>query len=179
MAVESQAAVLPELVLLLREPLVFEKSFLQGAVVAAFRRVLPTDEPDAEEFVIGDYPIFFVGLQGNLLQVKSMPVPYNAQSALPFVQGDPNDLLSGIADPEFRKLVARHKGWVSAALMKPGPEVHAKPFKLVSKMLSAFGFEDVCAIICPGRQQILPWDFAMHEKLSHGRGLNLFHGQSS
>ena len=164
-------ASLPELVLLLAAPLPFTVEFLQGAAVAAFGKVLPTDEPDAEEFVTGEYPIFFVQFKRQLLQVKSMFLPYFDPEVRPFVSGDPAGLLPSIRDPDFRKAVAAHKGWISVALMNPAVVPEGKDaYRLVSKLLSAFGFEEIVALLCPPREIVMPWDFDMQEILAKGKG---------
>ena len=166
---------LPELVLLLHEPLAFEPSFLQGAVMAAFGVMLPTDEPDAEEFVTGEMPIFFVQLKGRLLQVKSMPIPYFEPEVRQFVTGDPRGLRESITDRELLREIDRHKGWISATLMNPDVEPQGKDrFRYPSRMLSAFALEEIAALVWPAENRAIAWEFDMQQVLRKGKGRELF-----
>lgn len=168
-------AALPELVLLLEEPLPFTAEFLQGAVVAAFGRVLPTDQPDATEFVTGEYPVFFVRLKGRLLQVKSMPMLYDDPAVREFVSGDPGALFRTIRDPGLREAVARHQGWIAVTFMNPDDLPPGKdPYRYVSKMLAAFAWDAVAALVWPAEGRVIAWDFAMQDVLARGKGLTLF-----
>jgi hypothetical protein len=172
---QGSSGSVPELVLLLEEPLVFEAEFLQGAVLSAFRKSLPIGEPDSTEFVTGEFPVFFVQIKRRLLQIKSMPLPYFDADVRPFVNGDPEAILRGLQDPDLKEAVARHKAWISVALMNPDAEPEGKdPYRYPSRMLSAFGFEEIAAILLPAENEIRPWDFEMEDILWRGKGLKLF-----
>src|SRR5262245_5879429 len=87
---ESRA--LAELVLLMKEPLVVEAPFIQGAIQFAFEVSLPLGERDATEFVTGTWPIFFFQFGDRLMQIKTPAKPYFAAVSRPFTSGDPEAL---------------------------------------------------------------------------------------
>ena len=165
----------PELVLLLQEPLAFEASFLQGAVVAAFGVMVAIDEPDAEEFVTGAMPTFLVQIKKRLLQVKSMPLSYFDPKVRSFVSGEPDALRASITDRSLLKEVSAHKGWISVALMNPDVEPQGKDrFRYPSRMLSAFAFEEIAALVWPAENRAIAWEFEMQKVLRKGKGRELF-----
>lgn len=163
-----------ELVLLLRDPIPMDAEFVRDAVLGAFSVSLPMDDPEAAEFVTGEYPIFFVQLRGRLLQVKSMPLPYFDPEARPFVTGDPDLLLREVRDPKLQKRIDRHRGWISVALMDQ-PKGAGDGWAYVGKMLGAFGYFDARVLLRPDTGQMVCFeDHEMQEFLEGGEPLEIF-----
>jgi hypothetical protein len=165
---------LPELVLLLAEPLVVEATFIQGAIEHALGVSLSVGEGDDTEFVTGTWPIFFFQFGGRLMQIKLPAKPYFSAASRPFVSGDPDALLRTAREEGLGDEVAAHQGWIAVTYMNPPPPDGEDPFWYVAKVLGAFAIADALAIIHPARGLISKWDDEMMEMLEEGDYASIF-----
>lgn len=164
---------MPELVLLLEEPIMAGVKFVQGAVEHALNVSLPAGEPNSTEFVTGEFPIFFFQTDGKLLQIKFMPHTYFDPQVRPFVNGDPALLLRKVQkDPDLQAAVDAHKAWVSVSFMNA--KGNKDPYSYVARMIWAFAIADVAAIVWPIRNEIRPWNADMLDVLETGAHAVLF-----
>jgi hypothetical protein len=170
----SQYSALPELVLLTKEPLVVEASFIQGAIEHALGVTLPLGEKDATEFVTGTWPIFFFQFGGRLMQIKLAGHPYSAPVSRPFVSGDPDDLLRKAQAGGLGDVAAAHQAWIAVTYMNPPAPAGEDPYRHVAKMLGAFAIVDVLAVVDPARGLIVEWDEDMLETLEAGEYKSIF-----
>jgi hypothetical protein len=91
------------------------------------------------------------------------------------VSGDPEAILASVSDAQLRRAIDRHKGWISVSLMNPEVEKSAQGgYKFLSKMLSAFGYDEMVALVHPALGRVLPWEWELQEMLTRGKGEKLF-----
>jgi hypothetical protein len=167
----------PHLVLLMTKPIGLDVPQLRGIVKSRLGVVLPTGEPDATEFVTGEWPFFFVQFGGRHLQLKLIPKPYFDPFCLDVLGADPKILAEKIkADATQTEAVRKHGAWVSVSYMASLSGEPEDPYHYVGKLLSAFGIfdDDIHAILWPVRNEIRLWEMGMNDELEEGRPLELF-----
>lgn len=165
---------LPELVALLAEPLNPSAEFVQGAVEHGLARHTGIDPNPSEDYVTGEFPVFFIRFAGRLLQAKFMPLPYFDEKCRPFVNGEPESLLREFRGRELKAAVKEHQAWISIALMNAN-EQPEDAYTFVGGMLSALIIvAEPLAVIWPEKNRIRAWDYDMLEPLETGNLQLLF-----
>ena len=172
-AAPSSASPPPELVAFLSEPMNVSAEFVRGAVEHGLVRRLPDIQPDGDDFVTGEFPIFFVRAVGRLLQLKFMPLPYFAEQCRPFVNGDPDLLAPAVRGRDLKKAVRDHQAWLAVSLMNSHEAEDG--YLYVGAMMSALlVVAEPLAIVWPSENQIRLWDYEMLEALDAGNPLRVF-----
>jgi len=141
--------------------------FVRGAVEHGLARCLPAARPDGDDFVTGEFPIFFVRATGRLLQLKFIPLPYFTAQCRPFVNGDPDVLSRAVRGRELKKAVRDHQAWIAVTLMNAHEAEDGHLY--VGAMMSALlVVAEPLAIVWPSENQIRLWDYEMLEALDAG-----------
>ena len=158
---------LVSLVLLLREPRFLDAEILRRLVNRAWGVELPTDDPDATEFVAGFAPTFMIQCQERNFLVHCFPTPYVAEV---------EETADTIKDLRLRKLFREHQGWLAVDLLfgKKEPDDMGEVYRLIGKLLAELADTDCLALYSPATGQMIPYDDRIEERLRGPDVLNLF-----
>jgi uncharacterized protein YegJ (DUF2314 family) len=146
------------LVLLLREPRYLESVVLKQIVSAAWGGDYCKSEDEAEEFVVGESPLFLIHSKDGIFTVNNFDQGYF--SDLPAVLEDVHEL-------RLRKALEEHKAWLSVDLMKGLGETSAPEtyYPKIARLIAELGGPDCLAIFHPHSGKINVWNAELEEKL--------------
>jgi hypothetical protein len=126
--------VLPELVLLLTEPLVVDAGFLRSA----YEAVLGLSLEGGTEFVTGTFPFFMFQSAGILMSVSLGDDQYgDAELHSAFPHHDLRAVQSSLGFLARRRL-AKHRGWIGACLLREQQPSGLDPYVHVGRALCPF-----------------------------------------
>jgi hypothetical protein len=125
---------LPELVLLMQEPLIVDAAFLRSAYQAVLDLKLDGDP----EFVTGQFPFFMFQNAGVLVSVTMRDGKFGVaeyREAFPHHDLSAVQTSLGFFD---RRRIARHQGWIGACLLREAQPGGFDPYVHVGRALCPF-----------------------------------------
>jgi uncharacterized protein YegJ (DUF2314 family) len=146
------------LVLLLREHRFLDETILKRIAGKALDYDFTNASGEAQNFVTGHLPTFFLKFRGEIFLIHSFPIPYvdNADKAGAEIQ-----------ELRTRKAVSEHKAWLSVDYMQLGQEsVDLKAaYQTIGKLIAELADENCLAITSPATGRINVYDPELNEKL--------------
>ena len=137
---------LPELVLLMQEPLIVDAGFLRSAYQAVLDLKLNSDT----EFVIGEFPFFMFQTAGILVSVTMSDGRYGAAE---YREAFPHHDLSAVQSSLGfldRRRIAKHQGWIGACLLREQQPSGLDPYVHVGRALCPFALpEAAVGVVAP------------------------------
>lgn len=141
--------------------------YLEATVLAkllseAWDLTLDTDEEsEADGFVTGESPVFFVMLN------KPKTTVFILHNHDENYFDEPEELADEISNLRFAEVVRNHGSWLSVDLMQPSfnemPEDEA--YQLIGKAIEALADEDTMALFCPQYELFNLWSNDLREVL--------------
>jgi uncharacterized protein YegJ (DUF2314 family) len=157
----SEKADKPNLVLLLDQlwgPL--EPDVFQDIVWRTFRKKLSTGEGDGHgtEFVVGEFPQFFIQFDGFLFAIFTIPQPYF---------DEPEEEAKSLRELRSRKAVREHGAHISVSLFNaPADADEDTQWRLLARLTAALGWSrGTLAIFCPAMGEVRPWEKSLRKLL--------------
>jgi hypothetical protein len=125
---------LPELVLLMQEPLVADAGFLRSA----YEAVLKLKFNEHAEFVTGQFPLFMFQTAGVLVSVVLGGCRYGA---VEYHEAFPHHDWAAVQNSLgffHRRRIAKHQGWISACLLRERQPSGLDPYVHVGRAVCPF-----------------------------------------
>jgi len=143
----NRKGALPELVLLMQEPLIIDVGFLQSA----YKEVLHLELDSNTEFIKGQFPFFMLQTAGVLVSVTTSGCAYGAtayRDAFPHHDLSAVQRSLGFFD---RRRMAKHRGWIGACLLREQEPSGLDPFVHVGRALYPFALPKAAVgLVAPG-----------------------------
>jgi uncharacterized protein YegJ (DUF2314 family) len=136
------------IVMFLKEPRALDATLLSAKVEAAWGVKFDRENPEPEEFVVGDPPAFVVKTREGMFLVNTFPVPY---------VDDPAKEAAEIKELRLHKAFAEHRAWLSVDLIgQDAPIGIPGAYKRIGKLIAELMDEDCLMFYCPqtGRMNV-------------------------
>jgi uncharacterized protein YegJ (DUF2314 family) len=166
---DGESRPMTSLVLLLREPRYLDPAILAHAAGQAWDAEFLAGEEDseAENFVVGDSPMFVIKHAASMYVVHNHPRPYFDAS---------QEVAEQLSERRRRKAILEHRSWMSvdAMLLEATDEARREAYGQIGRMVAQLAGDDTMAVICPESGQIVPYDAELDQVLRSGEPLEAF-----
>lgn len=144
----KQEAPLISFVWLLGEPRMLDAPTVKRIVEQALDMQFPPESDEAQQFVVGEPPIFMVKLESLMIGVHCFPTPYF---------NNPETAAKRVGERRLQRIVSEHRAWIAVDLMGSPLNPDAPPWQTLGRIAAGLADDCCLGLFVPATDRCFPY----------------------